>query len=43
MLEEVRRFQVDSSKDLLQTYDSDQDEWDLLPDATILKTIRNDS
>ena len=45
MLEEVRRFQVDNSasSELLQTYDSDQDEWDLLPDSTILKTIRNDS
>ena len=44
MLEEVRRFQVASSTlgDSLQ-YDSDQDEWDLLPDATLLKTIRNDS
>jgi transcription elongation factor len=34
MLEEVQRFQVDNSasSELLQTFDSDQDEWDLLPD-----------
>jgi transcription elongation factor len=44
MLEEVRKFQVDTtaSNELLQTYDSDQDEWDLLPDSTVLKTVCND-
>ena len=44
MLEEVMQFQVDSFKlsEMVQ-FDSDQDEWDLLPDNTLLKTIRNDS
>lgn len=44
MLEEVQRFQVDTAKlgDMVQ-FDSDQDEWDLLPEKTLLKTIRNDS
>lgn len=44
LLEEVRRFQVDSENlgDMVQ-YDSDQDEWDLLPDKTLLRTVRNDS
>lgn len=44
MLDEVRRFQLDSN--LLEenggAYDSDQDEWDMMKDDTILKTIRND-
>jgi len=44
MLEEVQRFQVASVRlsDMVQ-FDSDQDEWDLLPDKTLLKTVRNDS
>ena len=45
MLDEVRRFQLDPS--LLEenggAYDSDQDEWDLMKDETILKTTRNDT
>lgn len=44
MLEEVQRFQVDNASfgEMVQ-FDSDQDEWDLLPDKTLLKTVRNDS
>jgi hypothetical protein len=44
MLEEVQRFQVAnvSLSEMVQ-FDSDQDEWDLLPDKTLLKTVRNDS
>ena len=43
MLEEVRRFQVDTS--LLEenaAFESDLDEWDLLKDNTVLKTILNE-
>jgi hypothetical protein len=43
MLEEVRRFQVDTN--LLEenaAFDSDLDEWDLLKDNTVLKTILNE-
>lgn len=43
MLEEVRRFQVDTN--LLEenaAFESDLDEWDLLKDNTVLKTILNE-
>jgi hypothetical protein len=43
MLEEVRRFQVDTN--LLEenaAFESDLDEWDLMKDNTVLKTILNE-
>lgn len=45
MLDEIRRFQLDVSllEDFGGGFDEDQDEWDILSDATILQTIRNDS
>lgn len=42
-LKEVKQFQVDEKQRIHQEfYDSDQDEWDLLDDQTLLKTIRDD-
>ena len=44
MLDEVRRFQLDESLgDEFGGYSSDIDEWDVLKDATLLKTVRNDT
>lgn len=43
MIEEVRKFQVDPVQIKELGYDDPQDEWDLLSDATLLKTIRNDT
>jgi len=42
-LKEVKQFQVDESKQIHhEFYDNDQDEWDILNDQTLLKTIRDD-
>lgn len=44
MIDEVRRFQLDLA--LLEDnggYSSDIDEWDILKDGTLLKTVRNDT
>ena len=43
MLDEIRRFQVDMHlmEDSI-AFDSDLDEWDLMKDATVLKTIWNE-
>lgn len=41
MLEEVRSFQVDRNH-LEECIESDQDEWDLMDDKTVMQTIRND-
>jgi|TARA_B110000285_G_scaffold168298_1_gene188222 hypothetical protein len=43
-LTEVKMFQVDPSTQshLYEYEDVDQDEWDLLADETLLKTIRDD-
>ena len=44
MLDEVRRFQLDMTILEDQTgYFSDIDEWDILRDKTVLKTVRNDT
>ena len=44
MIDEVRRFQLDLA--LLKDnggYSSDIDEWDILKDRTVVKTVRNDT
>lgn len=44
MIDEVRRFQIDLAQ-LKDNggYSSDIDEWDILRDKTVLKTVRNDT
>ena len=44
MIDEVRRFQLDLA--LIEDkngYSSDNDDWDILPDHALMKTVRNDS
>lgn len=41
-LKEVKQFQVDTNNQTMDYDDDDQDEWDILNDATLLKTIRDD-
>ena len=44
MLNEVRLFQLDMSiADECGGYCSDIDEWDILKDKTVMKTVRNDT
>lgn len=43
MLDEVRCFQTDAlAREEQGGWESDLDEWDLLPDTVLLKTVRND-
>jgi len=42
-LKEVKQFQIDITNQVSMDYDDDdQDEWDILNDQTLLKTIRDD-
>eukprot|EP00347_Sterkiella_histriomuscorum_P019259 403342330 len=41
-LAEVKRFQKDQTHTSTMDYLSDQDEWDIMDDATVMKTIKND-
>jgi transcription elongation factor len=43
MLDEVKRFQGEAFVAEDGAYESDLDEWDLLPDSTMIKTVRNDT